>query len=241
MKLKKIVAAIAAAAVAVSTMAISAFAIKDYPNGYTLDLIAEGYTVTDVYGFTFNISGDIDSGLGGGVGFNSATTGWESHEWGNADAGKEINASGGKVTFTKDAPVFAESDATDPTNPYAQIWMQQWWGSDITIDSVEVLGADGVVLTPAAKEEAPAETEAPAEEAPAEETTEAPAEEEAVVAEEVVEEEIVEEEVVEEVVEEAPEADTTTEATATGNVAVASIATVMALAGAAALVSKKRN
>ena len=67
MKLKKIVAAIAAAAVAVSAMAVNTFAITDYPNGYTLDLVAEGYSVTEVYGFTFNISGDIDSGVGGGV------------------------------------------------------------------------------------------------------------------------------------------------------------------------------
>ena len=39
----------------------------------------------------------------------------------------------------------------------------------------------------------------------------------------------------------APEADTTTAPVATGNVAAASIAAVMALAGAAALVAKKRN
>ncbi len=157
MKLRKVLSSIIAGAVAVSTMAVSASAITDYPDGYTLDLIAEGYAVTDVYGFTFNISGDIDSGVGGGVGFNSPSTGWESHEWGNADAGKELNGSDGKVTFTKDAPVFAETDVTDPENPYAQIWMQQWWGSDITIDSVEVLGADGVVLSVGAAEEAPAE------------------------------------------------------------------------------------
>ena len=218
MKLKKIVAAIAAAAVAVSTMAISAFAIKDYPDGYTLDLIAEGYTVTDVYGVKITLSGDFSGSLGGGVGFNSASTGWEQHEWGDTTAAKEFDVTTNNViTLVKDAPVFKETDVTDPTNPYAQIWMQQWWGDNelVVIDSVEVLGADGVVLTAAAKEEAPAE--------------------------EVVEEEIVEEEITEEVVEEAPEADTTTEATATGNVAVASIAAVMALAGAAALVSKKRN
>lgn len=154
MKLRKILAAVAAAAVAVSTMAVSAFAIKDYPDGYTLDLIAEGYDVTAVAGFTFKISGDIDSGVGGGVGFNSATTGWDSTEWGNDDANKAIKASNGEVTIKRDAPVFKESDVTDPTNPYAQIWMQQWWGTDITIDSVIVLDKDGNELTPAV---APAE------------------------------------------------------------------------------------
>lgn len=258
MNFKKIIASVAAAAVAVSTMAVSAFAIKDYPDGYTLDLIAEGYTVTDVYGFTFNISGDIDSGVGGGVGFNSATTGWESHEWGNADAGKELNGSDGKVTVLKDAPVFKESDVTDPTNPYAQVWMQQWWGTDVTIDSVEVLGADGVVLTPAEKTEAPAETTE--ESAPAEDTAVADDADEAldetadedVVAddadEDVVADDTADEDVVvtddaaaDEAVVDAPAADADTSAAATGNTSAAVIFSVMAVAGAAAIVAKKRK
>lgn len=258
MNFKKIIASVAAAAVAVSTMAVSAFAIKDYPDGYTLDLIAEGYTVTDVYGFTFNISGDIDSGVGGGVGFNSATTGWESHEWGNADAGKELNGSDGKVTVLKDAPVFKESDVTDPTNPYAQVWMQQWWGTDVTIDSVEVLGADGVVLTPAEKTEAPAETTE--ESAPAEDTAVADDADEAldetadedVVAddadEDVVADDTADEDVVvtddaaaDEAVVDAPAADADTAAAATGNTSAAVIFSVMAVAGAAAIVAKKRK
>ena len=258
MNFKKIIASVAAAAVAVSTMAVSAFAIKDYPDGYTLDLIAEGYTVTDVYGFTFNISGDIDSGVGGGVGFNSATTGWESHEWGNADAGKELNGSDGKVTVLKDAPVFKESDVTDPTNPYAQVWMKQWWGTDVTIDSVEVLGADGVVLTPAEKTEAPAETTE--ESAPAEDTAVADDADEAldetadedVVAddadEDVVADDTADEDVVvtddaaaDEAVVDAPAADADTAAAATGNTSAAVIFSVMAVAGAAAIVAKKRK
>ena len=261
MNFKKIIASVAAAAVAVSTMAVSAFAIKDYPDGYTLDLIAEGYTVTDVYGFTFNISGDIDSGVGGGVGFNSATTGWESHEWGNADAGKELNGSDGKVTVLKDAPVFKESDVTDPTNPYAQVWMQQWWGTDVTIDSVEVLGADGVVLTPAEKTEAPAETTE--ESAPAEDTAvaddadealdetadedvvadDADAADEDVVADDTADEDVVvtDDAAADEAVVDAPAADADTAAAATGNTSAAVIFSVMAVAGAAAIVAKKRK
>ena len=46
-----------------------------------------------------------------------------------------------------DAPAFADSDANDPTNPYAQVWIAQWWGNDATVEKVEVLGAGGVVLT----------------------------------------------------------------------------------------------
>ena len=261
MNFKKIISTVAAAAVAVSTMAVSSFAIKDYPDGYTLDLIAEGYTVTDVYGFTFNISGDIDSGVGGGVGFNSATTGWESHEWGNADAGKELNGSDGKVTVLKDAPVFKESDVTDPTNPYAQIWMQQWWGSDVTIDSVDVLGADGVVLTPAEKTEDIA-AEAADEAADAtvaaddadeslddtadvadEEVTADDAADEDVVADDAADEDVVvtDDAAADEAVVDAPAADADTAAAATGNTSAAVIFSVMAVAGAAAIVAKKRK
>lgn len=249
MNFKKIIATVAAAAVTVSAMAVSAFAIKDYPDGYTLDLIAEGYNVTDVYGFTFKISGDIDSGVGGGVGFNSATTGWESHEWGNADAGKELNGSDGVLTIMKDAPVFQESDVTDPTNPYAQIWMQQWWGSDVTIDGIDVLGADGVVLTAtvAADEtegtdeaEATADTAAVAEDETAEEVDDVVADVEDD-ADEVTAD--VEDDADEVVADDTAAVDTaeTTTAVATGNVAAASIVAVMAVAGVAAVATKKRK
>lgn len=252
MNFKKIIATVAAAAVAVSAMAVSAFAIKDYPDGYTLDLIAEGYNVTDVYGFTFKISGDIDSGVGGGVGFNSATTGWESHEWGNADAGKELNGSEGTLTIMKDAPVFQESDVTDPTNPYAQIWMQQWWGTDVTIDGIDVLGADGVILTatPVAETEgtdeaeatdvAPAEEETTADDETAEEVDDAVADVEDDADEVTADVEDDAEEVVADDTAAGDTAETTT-AVATGNVAAASIVAVMAVAGVAAVATKKRK
>ena len=129
-----------------------------------------------------------------------------------------------------------------------------------TIDAIKALA--GVAS-------APAETEAPAAETTAEETTAAPAETEAKAEETTVAEttaateettaaettaaeaEIDDEDVTvdadeitadDEASEEtAPEADETTEAAATGNVAVAAIASVMAVAGAVAIVSKKRN
>lgn len=249
MNFKKIIATVAAAAVAVSAMAVSAFAIKDYPDGYTLDLIAEGYNVTDVYGFTLKISGDIDSGVGGGVGFNSASTGWESHEWGNADAGKELNGSDGVLTIMKDAPVFQESDVTDPTNPYAQIWMHQWWGSDVTIDGIDVLGADGVVLTATVVEVADeteatdvADDEAEATDAVAEDETADEVDDVAVDVEDDADEVTVDdaEEVSADDTAAVDTAETTT-AVATGNVAAASIVAVMAVAGVAAVATKKRK
>ncbi len=97
---------------------------------------------------------------------------------------------------------------------------------EITEDECKALITTGAL--PAAEEEAPAE-EAATEEAPAEEATEeAPAEEateEAPAAEEEVEAE--------------PAPETSTAPAATGNAPVAAIAVVMALAGAAAVASKK--
>ncbi len=153
MSIKRILAAAAASVVTVSAMSAVAFAgitnASDANGNYMVDLIEEGYTVTDVYGLTVTISGDYaDTGVGGGIGFNSASTGWAQHVWGNADAGKEITLTeDNKVTLLLDAPAFADSDANDPTNPYAQVWIAQWWGNDATVEKVEVLGAGGVVLT----------------------------------------------------------------------------------------------
>ncbi len=139
------------------------------------------------------------------------------------------------------------------TNPF--FGLMRWAAADesqdnyyMYIDNIQLLDDSGNALPigVTAVEEAPAEEATTEEAAPVEEA--APAEEEAAPAEETTEEAApAEEEVAVEVeeeaapVEEAPVADTTTNAVATGNVAVASIAAVMALAGAAAIVSKKRN
>ena len=270
MKIKKILAAVAAAAVAVSTMAINSFAAITNADGgnYVYDVMANGYNVTDIYGVSFTISDfDATQGIGGGVGANSPSTGWESHDW--ANQGKEITLDGNTVTLKKDTPIFKDTDVTDPTNPYAQLWIQAWWGSDITVDNVVVLDKDGNALASSAA--APADTEATtataeedkteADAAAAEDDTAAVAEGEADVADEDaadVEETTDEaadadvEETTDETTEDAadtttedvaaPAADAgTTEAAATGNVAVASIAAVMAVAGAAAIAAKKRK
>ncbi len=121
------------------------------------------------------------------------------------------------------------------------------WASEVDqimyIDNIQFLDKDGKNITVGVTA-----AEAPAEEPAAEETTEAPAEEatteapaEEAPAEEAVEEVAVEEPEAEVAPAPAPEADTTTAPVATGNAAVASIAAVMAIAGAAAIASKKRN
>lgn len=153
MTIKKIIATVAASAIVVSAMSASVFADKfvnsNEGDNYIIDLIAEGYNVTEVCGVTFTISGDYaSSGIGGGIGFNSPSTGWDQTEWGNADANKAITLTeDNKVTLLRDAPVFKESDTTGD-NPHAQVWISKWWGNDATVDKVEVLGAGGAVLSP---------------------------------------------------------------------------------------------
>lgn len=173
MSIKRILAAAAASVVAVSAMSVAAFAgianATDSNGNYLVDLIEEGYTVGDVYGVTFTISGDFaETGVGGGVGFNSASTGWDQHEWGNADAAKEVTLTeDNKVTFMKDAPVFADTDVTGD-NPYAQVWIAQWWGNDATVEKVEVLGKDGAVLAAGGSTESKPEESKPEESKPEE-------------------------------------------------------------------------
>lgn len=151
-----------------------------------------------------------------------------------------------------------------PSDPAeAEFVFMDWSGQDIksngitvTISDLKFFDAAGNEIaqkaygaSAAAVEEAPVEEAAAEEEAAVEETA---VEEEAVVEDVVVEEEAVVEEVAAEpVVEEvevvaeaapapAPVADVTTTPVATGNTAVAAIAGVMALAGAAAFVSKRK-
>ncbi len=248
MKLKKIVAAVAAAAVAVSAMAVNAFALstKDYVKDGTIYLVSEkaeepnwtadaGVAVTDIYGATYHVTFDAaevaneSTWIGGGIGSNSNSTGWAQNEWGRNDKPIVADLENGTITWLSDKPIFAADDA------YAQIWLQTWGGT-VTVNSVDILGAGGTVIATGEEAAAPAE-EATTEEAPAEEA--APAEEE-VVADEAPAEEAP---AAEEAVEEAPAADAeaATAPAATGNTTAAVIVSVMAVAAAAAVVAKKRK
>ena len=262
MKLKKIVAAVAAAAVAVSAMAVNAFALstKDYVKDGTIYLVSEkaeepnwtadaGVAVTDIYGATYHVTFDAaevaneSTWIGGGIGSNSNSTGWAQNEWGRNDKPIVADLENGTITWLSDKPIFAADDA------YAQIWLQTWGGT-VTVNSVDILGAGGTVIATGEEAAAPAE-EATAEAteetaAPAEETAdEAPAEEAAPADEEVVADEAPAEEApaAEETVEEAPAADAeaATAPAATGNTTAAVIVSVMAVAAAAAVVAKKRK
>lgn len=150
MKLKTFLASVSACAIAVSAMAITASA--EVTNGnttgddgkkfYVYDLLAEGADVTAVYGVKVEMTvSDWSEGCGGGFGFNSESTGWKSIEWGNADASKAISIDdNGDFTYTATNALFATSDT------YCQIWIQNWWGGEVTVDNITLLGADGKAL-----------------------------------------------------------------------------------------------
>ena len=267
MNFKKIIASVAAAALAVSAMAVNTFALttETHRTDATLYVISEkpdqekpswitnsGYTIEDVYGVTYHVEfkaeevADEATWIGGGIGANSNSTGWKSIEWGRSD--KEITADleNGTITWLSDAPVFKDSDA------YAQFWLQTWGGT-VTVKSIDVLGKDGVVLS----DETPDPVDEPAEEAaPADETTTAAddtdealddtadaADDEVTAddADEAADDAVVTDDAADEAVVDAPAADADTAAAATGNTSAAVIFSVMAVAGAAAIVAKKRK
>lgn len=154
--------------------------VNDYFDGSTLYLKrddgfdgyidATGADITEIYGVKFNVSFDDaevandDVWVGGGVGPNANSTGWEMHEWGKESGMKEIipDFENGTITWFKGEPIFTDAEE------YAQLWIQTWGGT-VTVDSVELLyadydGSDIVAPTPdvdTAETEAPADTTTP--------------------------------------------------------------------------------
>ena len=157
MKMTKILASVAACALATSAMAISAFAAVTNGNTegsdgtmfYMIDCLTD-YDVTAIYGVTFDLSWtDEGNGCGGGVGFNSESTGWKSIEYGNEGSDKAlILDANGDFTYTSETPIFAD-------DTYAQVWVQHWWGSEVTVENITVLGKDGKPLAKKGAEATP--------------------------------------------------------------------------------------
>ena len=187
---------------------------------------------------------------------------WTQTDWASEDENAYTEGMPAKVHATKEFLLPASKYTTEGTNPFFGIMR---WAADTNyvmyVDNIVLKDKDGnalpVGVTAAATEEAATTEEAAA----AEETTAAVEETTAEVTEAATEAEVVEDTAAEEVVEdtaaeevavpaeteaaaevtEAPAADTAaTPVAATGNAAVASIAAVMAVAGAAALVSKRK-
>lgn len=187
---------------------------------------------------------------------------WTQTDWASEDENAYTEGMPAKVHATKKFLLPASKYTAEGTNPFFGIMR---WAADTNyvmyVDNIVLKDKDGnalpVGVTAAATEEAATTEEAAA----AEETTAAVEETTAEVTEAATEAEVVEDTAAEEVVEdtaaeevavpaeteaaaevtEAPAADTAaTPVAATGNAAVASIAAVMAVAGAAALVSKRK-
>lgn len=189
---------------------------------------------------------------------------WTQTDWASEDENAYTEGMPAKVHATKKFLLPASKYTAEGTNPFFGIMR---WAADTNyvmyVDNIVLKDKDGnalpVGVTAAATEEA-----ATTEEAAAEETTVAVEETTAEVTEAATEAEVVEDTAAEEVVEdtaaeevaapaeevteavaeevtEAPAADTAaTPVAATGNAAVASIAAVMAVAGAAAVISKRK-
>lgn len=202
-------------------------------------------------------------GAAGGFDVNAAGKGQVNPSWSDKawDGGAYDPGVPAEIKIERKFMMKNEFYTEDGINPF--FGLMRWAASDdadeyvMYIDNVQLLDEKGNAL-PIGVTPAPAETEATGEETTAapEETTAAPAETEPAAVED--DEDIVVDDADEDeapapvetaapvadpapVETAAPVADTTTTPAATGNVAVASIAAVMAVAGAAAIVAKKRK
>ena len=161
MKLKKVLTAILTGALVLSTMGAAASANVSNANGNdadkyevnVIDSLPDGCTPSDVYGISFSFDEAItDDGMGGGIAWNSDSSGWKQTEWGTADKPVEITSN--DVKFVNDTALFTDADE------WAQLFVCHWgWGGDITVKNVTVLGKDGKALAAKATDDAAADSD----------------------------------------------------------------------------------
>lgn len=171
MKISKILAGMSAAALAASMMSLAAFAdetttVKADLTGGTISLIDEkddngdlkktgvltgtNVKLADVCGVDVNVTVGADSAakieagdwIGGGLGYNSESTGWASKEWSFQEGAKDVTgvkAADGSYDFVLKGtdPVFADTDT------FAQVWLQNWTTEDFTFNAFTLLDKDG--------------------------------------------------------------------------------------------------
>ena len=171
MKISKILAGMSAAALAASMMSLAAFAdetatVKADLTGGTVSLIDEkdddgvvtktgvltgtNVKLSDVCGIDVNVTVGADSAakieagdwIGGGLGYNSESTGWATKEWSFQEGAKDVTgvkAADGSYDFVLKGtdPVFADTDT------YAQVWLQNWTTEDFTFNAFTLLDKDG--------------------------------------------------------------------------------------------------
>ena len=232
-------------------------------SGYTIEDV---YGVTYHVEFKAEEVADPATWIGGGMGANSNSTGWKQIEWGRADKEVIADLENGTVTWLSDTPVFKTSDKY--AQFWLQTWGGTVTVKSIDVlgkDGVVLSDETPDPVDEPAEEAAPADeatTEA-ADATAADDTDEAlddtadaaddevtadeaddsdVADDDAVVADDAADDDaVVADDAADEAVVDAPAADADTAAAATGNTSAAVIFSVMAVAGAAAIVAKKRK
>lgn len=170
MKIKSMIAALAAGAIAVSAMAVTVSAnitnATETDGKYCLNVaLPEGCKFNDIYGYLITLDGTVGEGQTNvcGVSRQSTSVKWTTDEFCQAGGDKPYTiADDNTVKMLYSDPLFAESDE------YAQVFVEQWhWTDDKQIDfsvsSIKLLDKDGNELTAKAAEtttEAPATTTA---------------------------------------------------------------------------------
>lgn len=103
-------------------------------------LAIAGDKITEVTGAVITFTVDDTDGFGGGFMMNSDSTGWLQKDgvwdWGNDE--KPVLAEGADGKYTLTVNFGEERFKADET--YAQIFVQQWWGNDIKVESVTLTG-----------------------------------------------------------------------------------------------------
>ena len=233
MKMRNVLASVAACAIAVSAMSVAASAKvlnpADGDDKYCMDITApNGKTFGDIYGFEVTISGTPAEGQSnvGAVAWQSTSTKWTQKEFSLTAGEKDIDIKDNKITYVSDSALFKESDE------FAQVFVAQWtWDganqADFTVEGVKLLDKDGKELAAAAADDK-------TEDSKADEKTDAPETDSKA-----------EESKADEKQEDTKKDDTKTTGTQpsskTGDAGVGAAVAGLALAGAAAVVARKRK
>lgn len=170
MKMKSVLASIGACAIAMSAMAITASAKitnANSDNNYKVDVndvLPTGCKLSDVYGFQAEFEGKVSAEGDTNVGafcWQSDSVSWTQAEFCQEGGDKDIVIDANNtVKVVKDAPIYGADDT------WGQVFIAQWaWANDQQIDfsvkKITLLDKDGNELK--AADAAPAETTTSAE------------------------------------------------------------------------------
>ncbi|MGN0599249.1 MAG: hypothetical protein ACI4JK_05080 [Oscillospiraceae bacterium] len=233
-------------------------------SGYT---IADVYGVTYHVEFKAEEVAEPATWIGGGIGANSPSTGWKQNEWGRADKPIIADLENGTITWLSDAPIFKDSD--NYAQFWLQTWGGTVTVKSIDVlgkDGVVLSDdtPDPVEEAPAAEDDAAAATDDAADVADttadedvdlddvadvddtddvddAADVDDADDADDVDDAADVATDDADTTADVADTTADAPAADADTTASSTGNTSAAVILSVMAVAGAAAIVAKKRK